>query len=57
MYVNESIKNKIVSDKTIDDLRELAEENGMVNLWNACKEQVYKGNTSIQELLTLKIDK
>lgn len=53
MYVTDDLKALIVSEKTLDKLRELAKEGGMVPLWHACRELVFKGHTSIQELMTL----
>ncbi len=53
MYVTDDLKALIVSEKTIDKLRELAKEGGMVPLWHACRELVFSGHTSIQELMTL----
>ena len=42
--------------KTIEQIREVAEANGMVPMWNACREYVIKGITSISELMTLYIE-
>lgn len=53
MYVTDELKALIVREKTLDKLRELAKEGGMVPLWNACRELVFKGHTSIQELMTM----
>lgn len=53
MYVTDELKALIVREKTLDKLRELAKEGGMVPLWNACRELVFKGYTSIQELMTM----
>lgn len=56
MYMNDQLKAAIMHEKTIDGLRELARENGMVPLWNSCRDYVLKGATSIQELMTLNVD-
>ena len=53
MYVNEDIKALIVAEKTLEKVRQLAKESGMVPLWNACRDIVFSGITSIQELMTL----
>lgn len=53
MYVTEKIKSAIVSGKNLDDLRALAEADGMVNLWDSCVKLVLKGITDIPELMTL----
>ena len=56
MYMNEKMKNAVLQEKNLDDLRKLCIENGMVPLWNSCRGLVYKGITSIQELMTLNIN-
>lgn len=53
MYMNEAMKNAALNEKNLDTLRKLSIENGMVPLWNSCRNLVYKGITSIQELMTL----
>ena len=40
-------------EKTIESLRNLAKENGMIPLWQACKQLVLQGHTSLQELMSL----
>ena len=47
---------KLVREKNLDVLRDLAKQNGMVTLWNSCKTLVEKGVTSIQELMTLNVE-
>ena len=56
MYMNEAMKNAVLTEKNLDVLRQLAQQNGMVPLWNSCRSLVTKGVTSIQELMTLNID-
>ena len=56
MYVNDNMRSAIVTEKNLEKLREIAKENGMVTLWNSCKSLVFKGITSIQELLTLNME-
>ena len=56
MYINDSVKNELSKNTTIDRIREVAVENGMVPLWETCRENVFKGITSIQELMTLNIN-
>lgn len=53
MYVTEELKSLIVKEKTLDKLRDTAKGGGMVPLWNACRELVLKGHTSLQELMTM----
>ncbi|MBQ2781440.1 MAG: type II/IV secretion system protein [Clostridia bacterium] len=57
MYMNESVRSAVSSgNKTIEQIREVAEANGMVPMWNACREYVIKGITSISELMTRYIE-
>jgi type IV pilus assembly protein PilB len=52
MYMNDAMKNAVMTVKNLEVLRKLAVENGMVSLWNSCRTLVYNGITSIQELMT-----
>ena len=53
MYMNDAMKNAVMTERNLEVLRKLAIENGMVPLWNSCRNLVYNGITSIQELMTL----
>ena len=53
MYMNDVMKNAILNEKNLEVLRNLSIENGMVPLWNSCRNLVTKGITSIQELMSL----
>lgn len=53
MYMTEKIKSAVTAGKPIEELRTLAEEGGMVNLWDSCKKLVHKGVTDIGELMGL----
>lgn len=53
MYMNESIKNAMTTTKNSEALRDLATQNGMVSLWDSCRNLIMKGVTSLQELMTL----
>ena len=53
MYMNDHMKNEFLVNKNLEDLRSLAEKNGMISLWASCRELVVKGLTSTQELMTL----
>ncbi len=55
MYMNEAMKNAVLTEKNLDTLRRLSVENGMVPLWDSCKNLVCKGVTSIQELMALNV--
>ena len=56
MYMNEKMKNAVITLKSLDELRALSIENGMTPLFNSCKSLVEKGVTSIQELMSLNIE-
>ena len=56
MYMNEKMKNAVLTLKSLDELRKLSIENGMTPLFNSCKSLVEKGVTSIQELMSLNIE-
>lgn len=56
MYLNEQMRQDVVGEKSLEKLRELARANGMISLWNSCREYVLKGVTSIQELMSLDSD-
>lgn len=56
MYLNEEMKQVISREKSLDVLRDLAKQNGMVPLWNCCREFVLKGATSLQELMALRVE-
>ena len=56
MYINDTMKTAVMSERNLDVLRKLAGENGMITLWNSCKSLVFKGITSIQELMTLNVE-
>ena len=56
MYVNEKMRNAILTDKNIESLRKVAMENGMTPLWTSCRELVLKGSTSIHELMSLNVE-
>ncbi len=56
MYMNETMKREVMNEKNLDVLRKTAADNGMVTLWNSCRSLVFKGITSIQELMTLHVE-
>ena len=56
MYMNENMRGVVTREKNLETLRELARQNGMVTLWNSCRNLVEKGMTSIQELMTLNVE-
>ena len=56
MYMNDKLKAEIMSANDLEKLRKLCVENGMVTLWNSCRNLVLNGMTSIQELMALNIE-
>lgn len=53
LFMNENMKNEVARSKNLDVLREMAVKNGMVRLWQSCQSLVFKGVTSLQELMSL----
>ena len=53
MYMNENMRDVIAAKPDLETLRDKAAENGMRTLYEAGKDLVLKGVTSIQELETL----
>ena len=53
MYMNDKIRYAINDRAYLENLRGLSIENGMVPLWEACRELVLNGTTSISELMSL----
>lgn len=56
MYINENMRSAIVTEKNLEKLREIARQNGMVTLFESCRNLVLRGVTSLQELMTLNIE-
>ncbi len=56
MYMNDKMKTVVMNEKNLDVIRREAIENGMTPLWNACRELVLSGTTSLQELMSLNIE-
>lgn len=56
MYMNETMRNAVSTEKNLEILRDIARKNGMVTLWNSCRSLVVKGITSLQELMTLNVE-
>lgn len=57
MYMNEPVRSAVASgNKSNEEIREIAEANGMVPMWNACREYVIRGITSVSELMSLYIE-
>ena len=53
MYMSERLRSAVTQGRPLDELREIAKEEGMVNLWDSCKKLVFKGITDIAELMSL----
>lgn len=54
--MNESMKSAVMSENNLEKLRKMCIENGMVPLWNSCRNLVFNGSTSIQELMSLNVE-
>jgi len=53
LFMDDEMKNEVARSRNLDTLRELALKNGMVRLWQSCQSLVFKGITSLAELMTL----
>lgn len=56
MYTNDNMRAAVISESDPEKLRKISMENGMVPLWNSCRNLVFNGYTSIQELMTLSVE-
>ena len=56
MYMNDNMKVAVMTETNLDKLRKASVDNGMVPLWNSCRNLVFNGSTSIQELMTLNVE-
>ena len=56
MYMNDKMRNAVMAEKNLESLRQLAMENGMTPLYDCCRELVFKGITSIPELMNLNVE-
>jgi len=56
MYMNEKMKAAVMTETNLEKLRKICIDNGMVPLWNSCRNLVFNGSTSIQELMTLNVE-
>ena len=56
MYVNDKLRNLINKHVSVEEVRSVAEETGMVSLTNACKNAVLRGETSLQEFMSLSVE-
>ncbi len=56
MYMNEKMRNAVLVERNLENLRKLAMENGMTPLASCCRDLVFKGVTSIQELMSLNVE-
>ena len=56
MYMNEKMRTAVLAEKNLENLRKIAIENGMTPLSDCCRDLVYKGITSIQELMSLNVE-
>lgn len=53
MKMNDRLRSLVSKNKTTDELKEVAREEGMLTLWDTCKLFVLDGTTSIEELYSL----
>lgn len=51
MYVNRAVRDAITAKAGTERIRDVARENGMVDLYESCRQLVLEGTTSIQEMM------
>lgn len=51
MYVNRAVRDAITARAGTERIRDVARENGMVDLYESCRQLVLEGTTSIQEMM------
>ena len=56
MYMNDNMRAAVLSESDPEKLRKISVENGMVPLRNACRNLVFNGYTSVQELMSLSVE-
>ena len=56
MRLNADMRNLIMRNRNNEALKECATKNGMVSLWDSCRDLVLEGVTGISELMTLDIE-
>ncbi|MBR2914718.1 MAG: type II/IV secretion system protein [Clostridia bacterium] len=56
MYMNDNMRAAVLSESDPEKLRKISMENGMVPLRNACRNLVFNGYTSVQELMSLSVE-
>lgn len=56
MYMNDTMRAAVLSESDPEKLRKISMENGMVPLRNACRNLVFNGYTSVQELMSLSVE-
>lgn len=55
MYVNDKISNLVNKNAPVEEIRKMAQSNGMITLEDSCKNAVLSGDTSIQEFMAINI--
>lgn len=53
MYVNDKLRSVINRDMPLDKIKEVAKQNGLLELVDCCKKCVLDGETSIEQMLSL----
>jgi len=55
MYIDDSLRDIIDDGVSVEQIRDLAEKEGMISLRESCKNAVLNGDTSIQEFMVLNV--
>ncbi|MPM04587.1 putative type II secretion system protein E [bioreactor metagenome] len=51
MHINRPLRDAIQEEKSTEVLRDIAKENGMMQLFDSCKQHVLEGTTSLNEMV------
>ena len=51
MYINRPLREAITAKRSTEDIRSIARENGMIDLFHSCRQLVLDGMTSINEMV------
>lgn len=56
MYMTDKLRDIVGKNLTAEEVREIAKQEGMLSLWENCRNLVYEGATSVSELMSLSME-
>ena len=56
MYMTDKLRDIVGKNLTAEEVREIAKQEGMLTLWENCRNLVYEGTTSVSELMSLSME-